>query len=429
MVEPAGPRATARLEAVGAAALVATAALLPVQGVRWRGGARLEVNDAVDKAVGLLPSDLTLLVAFVVGGVLLVCRRRLPLRVPKALLVGEGLLLVGGLAGLVSAEHPYSAGLLWRTVAVVLLCQVAAWGIAPAGRRLVAVGVAYVGGAAASCAVGVVALLAAGENRFTNGSGRAVGLAGNATTLALLSALALALSLVAAIEADGRAARRAWAAACVVLGAGLAASGARGVVLTTVVVVVLLCWRAWRVGRRPVVVGAAATLVGVLVLGLAGADTVPVVDRLLEREQSVAGETAGESSDVRLDQVGEEVERRGPHSLLVGSGLRDDEPTEGDVRAGRLNDPHTAHLEVWLGTGLLGLVGWLLVWWAAIAPGARLLVGRRPLAAAVVPVAALAAASSTFVLGALTANNLWNRYVWLLVAFAALAAGRRDSKA
>jgi hypothetical protein len=156
---------------------------------------------------------------------------------------------------------------------------------------------------------------------------------------------------------------------------------------------------------------------------------VPVVDRLLERSDSVTSETADTSSDVRFDQVGEEVERRGAASLLVGSGLRDDEPTVESVAAGSLRDPHTAHLEVWLGTGLLGLAGWLLVWWSTIAPGGRLLRGRSPLGPALVPVAALAAASGTYVLAALTANNVWNRYVWLLVAASALVAGRRDSRA
>jgi hypothetical protein len=409
---------------------VAVALLLPLQGVRWRGGSTVEVNEAVDKAVGWVPADLVLVVAFVCGVVLLLVRRRLPLVVPRALLLGEALLLLGGLVGLLWAEHPDSSALLARSLAVVLACQVAVWGVAPTGRLLRLAGGAYVVGAAMSAAVGVLAVVAVdGENRFTSGTGRAVGLAANATTFALMTALALVLALVAATEAQGRAARRAWGATCVVLGAGLAASGSRGVVLTTLVVVALLCWRAGRTGRRPVVVAASTAVAVLLLVGIAGLDGAAVVDRLLERGDTVAGETAGTSSEVRIDQLGEEVERRGAHSLLVGSGLRDEEPTAADLEAGRLRDPHTAHLEVWLGTGLLGLAGWVLVWWSSIAPGARLLVRRSPLPPSLVPVAALAAASTTYVLAALTANNLWNRYVWLLVAFSALAAGRRDSSA
>jgi hypothetical protein len=419
-----------RLEAVGAAALVLAAGLLPLQGVRWRGGTWWTVNDVVDKAVGLGPADPILVLAAAVGGLLLVGRRRFPLRIPRALVVGELLLLTGGVLGLASAEHSESAQLFGRMIAVILLCQVAVWGVAPRGRWLGAVGVSYVAGAAVSVLFGVVALVATGdESRFTSGGGRAVGLAGNATAFAVMTAVALAIAIVAAVDGDGRRARQVWGAVTVVLGAGLAASGARGIVLTTLLVVALVAWRAWRAGRPSVALATAAFVGGLLFLGMVGVLEVPVVDRLVGRSGSEAGETAATSADVRFDQLGEEVDRRGAHSLLVGSGLRDEEPSDADVDAGRLRDPHTAHLEVWLGLGLLGFVGWGLVWWSAIAPGAGLLAARRRVPPLLVPVACAAAASTTFVLAALTANNLWNRYVWLLVAFSVLLAGRSDTTA
>jgi hypothetical protein len=430
MQEAAGRVRGRHVAALGTWSLIATAALMPLQGVRWLGGLRIVTNEVVDKADGVVLADLTLVVAGLLGFVLLLVRRRLPLRLPKALAAGLGLMLVGGLIGLVAAEDVDSTKLLLRAVGVVALCGAAVWGSSPSTRQAGAAGAAFVGGAVASVIVGVVALgVDDGANRFTSGTGRAVGLAANATAFALVTALALALALVGALEAQRRRDQVVLGAASGLLGLGLLASGSRGATLAAAVVVALLCWRALRVGRRTFVGIVAAVAVLLLMLGVAGVAGVPTLDRLLERGGTVAGETSARSADVRFDQVGEEIERRGAHSLLVGSGLRDDEPTLADVRAGRLLDPHTAHLEVWLGLGLLGLMGWLLVAAATIVPGARLARGRAALPPAAVAVVATGAAYLVFVLAAFTANNVWNRYVWLLVAFSALLAGRTDDTA
>lgn len=429
MAEQTSGRGAATVLAAAAAwLLVAAVALLPLQGVRWLGGAHVEVNQVLDKPQGTLPSDLVLLVAGGLGAAVLLARRRLSLRLPRALVLGEVLMLAGGVVGLVWAQHPDSAGLLWRSLAVVLLCQVAVWGAAPSGRRLTAAAVAYVAGASVSGLAGVVAVVGGSDGRLTSGTGRAVGLAANATTFAVLTSIALALAAVAALEGRTLWSRRAWGGAAVLLATALAVSGSRGIVLTTLLVAVLLCWRAWRIRRRSFVLATAVVVASLVVLGASGAVDVPVWDRLLGR-QDTAAESGPASSDVRFDQLGAEVERRGAHSLLVGSGLRDEEPTPAGVREGVLRDPHTAHLEVWLGLGAIGLVGWVLVLWSAVAPGARLLRCREVLPPRVVPVAMASVAAATYLLAALTANNLWNRYVWVLIAFSALVAGRRDTSA
>ena len=77
-----------------------------------------------------------------------------------------------------------------------------------------------------------------------------------------------------------------------------------------------------------------------------------------------------------------------------------------------------------MGLGLLGLAGWVLVAAATIVPGARLLALRHRLSEVELAAAASATAYLTFILCAATANNVWNRYVWLLVAFATLLASR-----
>jgi O-antigen ligase len=201
-----------------------------------------------------------------------------------------------------------------------------------------------------------------------------------------------------------------WAAAEVVLLAGVAWSGSRSALIGVVVglsplVVLLVRTRS----RTTVLVAGAVVLVG-LGLALAGVVRVPVVDRLLQRHDTAASERSEESTDVRFGQVERGLEQRGELSLVVGSGLRDDNPTA----------LHNGHLEIWMGLGLVGLAGWAIVLLSTVAPAARLVVDD---VATLTADAARRAAASGFLAYAVTAvfvDNIWNRYVWVLVALVAV---------
>lgn len=415
------PRPWVRLPMrLGTWALLLAAATLPLQGLRWHGATVLRANEGIDRAVGVLVTDVFLLVAGALGLVVLVLRREVPTRPSRMLGLGLGLLVAGGLFGLLFADHADSGQLFLRGVVAVLVCVLAVWGLAPSSRTMQAIAVAFVGGALLSCCLGLLGALGdqAWAERFESGTGRAIGLAANAGAFATITALALVVAGLAALEVRSGGLRAACTAAFVVLGGGLLASGSRGVAFGVLLLLLVLGWRALRTGRRGVVVGVSGALAAMLVLGAMEVVTLPTLDRLLERPDAV-GQTSDRSTTLRLDQLGEEVERRGAQSLLWGSGLRDQEPTEEDLRSGRLLDPHTAHLEVWLGTGLLGFVGWLLVAAATIGPGGRLLARRSRLAGSQLDLAAVSLAYASVVLSALTVNNVWSRYGWLLVAFAA----------
>ncbi|OWY58983.1 hypothetical protein B7486_77030, partial [cyanobacterium TDX16] len=158
----------------------------------------------------------------------------------------------------------------------------------------------------------------------------------------------------------------------VVLLAGIAWSGSRsaliGVVAGVAPLVVLLVRTR---GRAAVLLAGGLVLVG-LGLALAGVVRVPVVDRLLERHDTAASARAEESTEVRFGQIERGLEQRGELSLLVGSGLRDDNPTA----------LHNGHLEMWMGLGLIGLAGWLLVLGTTAWPAARLVADARDVVAA-----------------------------------------------
>jgi O-antigen ligase len=408
------------LRRAGLAALVVAAAALPLQGLRVDTGAWLLLNESTDRAGGVLVSDVLLVLAGSVGAVQLVRRRGWFPEQPGLLGLGALLLVSGGLLGLVAAEQRgTSAALLARAVAAAGLCVVAVWGVRPARRERAVLVSVYVGAAAVSALAGLVAVVGGSAgNVLQNAAGRAVGLAGNAGALAMMSAVALAMVLVLALETVSQRQRLVLVAAGGVLVAGLLASGSRGPFLSMALLSLLALVRAFRTDRRRLLAVSLVALV--LLLGLlATAVRTPTTDRLFSRP-GAPSETASASATLRFDQVARSVEDRGAWSLLIGSGLRDDEPTPRSVAQGDLRDPHSGHLEVWLGLGLMGLVGWGAVAWTTIAPGARLLAGRRRLAGPELEVAVVAAGFAAFVLSDFTVNNVWNRYIWVLVAVGAL---------
>jgi hypothetical protein len=386
------------------ALLLLTIALLPVQGLRPH--PRVTV------------SDLVLVVAGAVA--VLVPSRPVSSWYPRWVPIGLGLVLVGGLLGLLRADEPWhSAGLLARLlgIAVLALFVVGRWDPTPREVRLALTG--YVGVAVISAAIGTVAAITEADalDDFQNGVGRAEGLADNANLFGAVTAVAVAAVAVLAATAPRRRVP-AWIAAGLVLLAGIAWSGSRSALIGIAVGVLPLAVFLLRTRGRTAVAVAGGVVVLVLGLGVAGVVRVPVVDRLLLRADTAASSRSQESTDVRFGQIERGLEERGEISLLVGSGLRDDNPTA----------LHNGHLEVWLGLGLLGLVGWVAVVVGTVAPAVRLVTaGRDRLAAD----AARLAASSGFLAYAACAlfvDNVWNRYVWLLVALVAIL-GTRSSTA
>jgi O-antigen ligase len=201
-----------------------------------------------------------------------------------------------------------------------------------------------------------------------------------------------------------------WVLAQVVLLAGIAWSGSRSALLGVVAGVVPLVVLLVRTRGRTVVLVTAGVLVVGLGLALAGVVRVPVVDRLLERHDTAASARAEESTDVRFGQIERGLEQRGELSLLAGSGLRDDNPTA----------LHNGHLEIWMGLGLVGLAGWAVVVGLTSWPALRLLVDRRDDVHADVVRRAAASGFLAYAVTAAFVDNIWNRYVWVLVALVAV---------
>jgi hypothetical protein len=390
------PRRAALRPALAGLVLVGIA-LLPVQGLR--------PHDRVTL------SDLLLLAA---GAVAVLVPSRRPVRswYPRALLVGLALMAVGGGLGLLRADAVgHSAGLLVRLLGVAVLCLFVVGRWDPTAAEVRRALTAYVGVAVVSAAVGTVAAITEADALadFQNGVGRAVGLAENANLFGAVTAVAVAAGAVLAATAPRRQ-LPIWAAAEVVLLAGIAWSGSRsalfGVAVGLAPLVVLLVRTR---GRTAVLVAGAVVVVG-LGLALAGVVRVPVVDRLLERHDTAASERAEESTDVRFGQIERGLDQRGELSLLVGSGLRDDNPTA----------LHSGHLEIWMGLGLVGLAGWTLVVLSTVAPAARLVVDSTATLAADASRRAAASGFLAYVVTAAFVDNVWNRYVWVLVALVAV---------
>ncbi|MCB1004913.1 MAG: hypothetical protein KDB35_12090 [Acidimicrobiales bacterium] len=405
-------------------ALVLAMALLPLQGARLSAPLDFSVNAGADRAGGLLLSDLCFVGAAVARAAALIDRRS---RRPPGTLVRWGLILLaaGGCLGVVSADDPGQAvTALLRLAAVVAITATAVWGARPGAKRGLVVAAAYVAGATVSALAGIIAIRIAGPSSFETGLGRSVGLAGNSGALGVVSVIGMALAMVLASESRSARARVAFGAASGVLALAVLDSGSRGALLAGAVVTALVLARNWRTGHRRRAI--AVTLLGsaIALTALVGLTEFRAVDRLLLRDDATTNSVTQRSTELRVDQYRIQVETRGWQSLAVGSGLQDLEPTPGSVTVDDLRDPHNGHLEVWLGTGLLGLSGWSLVALATIGPGVRLLAGRRRLGPDEGLLAAIGTAYLGFVVLDLTVNNVWNRYVWVLVAWSAWLAGR-----
>lgn len=385
-------------------------------------------------------ADVTLVLAGV--AVVLSAHRWRPLDaiVTPRLAAAFGLMFAGGLLGLVfageSATSPIippgasealsefaresysptsasSAELLARLTGVAVLCFVVVQGTDATPRLLRRCLGAYVATASLSAVIGTVAAASSAQLAdFESGVGRATGLAGNANIFGVVTAIGVVFAAVLATLAERRRVRVFYAVAVVVQVLGIAYSGSRGAMVGVIAGLVVVALRLVRTGHGRVVAGGAVLAVLFAAVTVSGLVRVPTVDRLLLRTDTTASSLSVESTDVRIELFNRALDDRGLESLLVGSGLREQPATS----------VHNGHFEVWLGLGALGLLGWVLVCVLTCAPAVRTAWRRDRLDEREGVRFAFSAAFFAFVVTALTVNNIWNRYLWLLVAVVAYLA-------
>ena len=318
--------------------------------------------------------------------------------------------------GAYSPTSASSVELLARLTGVVVVCFLVVIGAEPGPRLLRRCLAAYVLSASVSAVIGTIA---AGSSAylpdFESGVGRATGLAGNANIFGVVTAIGVMFAAGLAVLAERRGPRALATAAVAVQVVGIAYSGSRGALVGVGIGLAVVGVRLVRTGHVRVVVAAGAVAVACLVVTMSGVVRVPTVDRLLLRTDTTASSLSVESTDVRIELFNRALDDRGLESLVVGSGLREQPAT----------DVHNGHFEVWLGLGALGVAGWLLVVAVTCVPALRLAWRREPLGEREGLRFAFSAAFIAFVVTALTVNNVWNRYLWLIVAVVAYLGARR----
>ena len=393
------PAARGRADAAVTTLLVAAFGLLPLLSVRL-------TKTVAFSDVALVLAALLLLVHGPMG--------RAPLRtVPRWLVVGVVLLAIGGVVALLFAPLPLdSAVLLGRLlVAAGLACFLLLWWDPPAASaRLVLT--SYVVGATLSAALGALSatLLLDATDRWRDVIDRSTGLTGNANHLGAVTAIGICLALGLAATTRRRPVAAALLVAVAIMGAAVLWSGSRSALVGVLTGAAVVGARLWVERRRTplLVVAGAATLV--LLLGVVGVVRIPAVDRLLLRTDTTASTYSVESTEVRWELARARVESAGASSLIVGSGM-ENRDTEGG---------HSGHLEIWVGTGLLGLSGWVVVCVGTLAVVVRSIRRRGRLTAADAVVITAGAGFAAHLGSTLFLEHIWDRYIWMLVALVVL---------
>jgi O-antigen ligase len=333
--------------------------------------------------------------------------------VPRPLLAGIGLMGIGGLVGLLFADAPVDSGVLLGRllVAAGLSLGVVLWWD-PAGRIVRWLLGAFVVGAAVSAGLGALSatVLISVTDSWRDTIDRAEGLTGNANHLGAVSAIGVCLALGLAATTSNRLKVTAWLALAAVLGAGLLWSGSRSGLVGVAVGSLVVGWRLWTERRRTPVLVVAGAVGVVLLLAVVGVVRVPAVDRLLLRTDTVASTYSVESTEVRLELAQDRIEDADWSSLLVGAGMDNRDTTGG----------HSGHLEIWVGTGALGIGGWLLVCVTTLAPVAAIARRRGRLDARQAALLVTGAGFLTHLATTFFLEHIWDRYIWLLVALIAV---------
>ncbi|HMQ26737.1 MAG TPA: hypothetical protein PKA98_12175 [Acidimicrobiales bacterium] len=410
------------LRAVALFLLLVTFALLPLQNLR--------------ATSGVAAADLVLGLAAVAA---LVSRHARPAArpLPHLLRNGLGLMVLGGAVGLVFAdERMASLRLLARLAIVVALAFVAVVRVAPSGREVRRLLIAFVvigavSGALSSLgdvtglplldrstfgdrAVGLTVLRYPVLDYLRGTTGSSVSIAINPNLFGGVSAVGGAIALILLIEATTWRTRTVLALSFGGLALGVLFSGSRSALLALLVGCLPAVWRLVRRGfGRRVMIGAAAIAALIAVAALTTVQA-PSLDRLLMRPGSADAERTAESTILRYQNATRGLEERGWHSLGTGSGLRDD-------AASALHD---GHLEIWVGLGLIGLVGWILLCTGTIESGVRYAGRAGPLTQRQIALLAVGAGFAANVAVTLFVDTIWNRYIWLLVALVVTLAIR-----
>ena len=312
-----------------------------------------------------------------------------------------------------NAYSPTSASsieLLARLAGVAVLCFVVLLGGDPTPRLLRRCATVYVLSASVSSVIGTAAAASSSYfSEFESGVGRATGLAGNANIFGVVTAIGAVFAAVLASLSPDRRARVLFTVAVVVQVLGIAYSGSRGAMVGVTVGLVLVAVRLARTGHVRAVLAAVVVGALFLVVTVSGLVRVPTIDRMLLRTDTTASSLSVESTDVRIELFSRALDDRGIESLVVGSGLREQPATS----------VHNGHFEVWLGLGAVGFVGWLVVCALTCLPALRTAWRRDRLDEREGVRFAFSAGFVAFVVTALTVNNIWNRYLWLIVAVVA----------
>jgi hypothetical protein len=221
-----------------------------------------------------------------------------------------------------------------------------------------------------------------------------------------------------ALAATGRRPRwqAVWSVCAVLQGAGLLWSGSRSALAGALAGAVVVAARLWVERRRTplVVAGAAGALL--LLLAVTGVIRVPALDRLLLRTDTTASTYSVASTEARFELAEERLENAGWDSLLVGAGM-ENRNTEGG---------HSGHLEVWVGTGLLGFAGWVVVTAGVLVVVARAVLRRGELTTQEVVVLVAGAGYAAHVASSVFLEHIWDRYIWLLVGLVVVVGSVRD---
>jgi O-antigen ligase len=311
---------------------------------------------------------------------------------PTKYVVGAFLLLVvGAISSIVAAEHPdLSLNLLGRLVAASMVMPVIFMLWAPSARLIDVLAAAYVVGQTVSVFYAVV------DGPTDNGRYDGLTVHPNFFAMCAITAIALLLHLLHRVP-------RAWRWLVLVA----AAVNAYGVVLSGsrmglgLLVVLAIAYPA--IERSALSMYAVATL-GVTSLLVANAILVHAGSgSALNRLQGDS--TASTSDSIRSDQLHTAFAAI-RHSPVIGNGFEN------------ALDAQNIYLQIAVSAGVLGLIGFLLMFAAIIEP----LFQRGPMHR-------LGYAGFTYAIGGLLTASLWDRMVWSGLSLSLLAAAWSHSRA
>lgn len=319
----------------------------------------------------------------------------------RILMLGLAVITVGGLLSCAAVSDAAGVSLLVRsTVSAGVTTAVVLAAATPEKLMGLTVTAFAVGGAAGTMAG---ELLGRGNDLV----GRSYGLAVDSNHFGFASVLACAAGGAVALSRAPLPVRLVGGFAAAVALAGVMSSGSRAGAVGLGVVLAGTVWGLFRRGLAWTVGGVVAG-VGVLATAIwLGGDN-SAVARLLGSTES--GQLTADLSDQSREVLLADLLGALESSPLVGLGWS------------RIREAHLHVVQVAVGAGILGVIGYLMVVWAAVIV-ARTLSGRTSSGAI------LAAGLMAFVVMGLAQNILWDRYIWIYIGMAVAVASRPREQA